>query len=403
MIKSVLLDNGIKCCFAEKKNYNEKQAMFVFNYGSCDTQFKFENKNIKQPIGTAHFLEHKMFEMKDKNIFDYYLKYGGSANAYTNANSTVYYFSCVDNFMENMDTLIEMVGELHITDESVDKEKNIIAQEINMYEDDPYWRIYFNTLKCCYSENMVKEAIAGTVESIDEITAQTLKDSYDAFYTCDNCKLVVVGNVDVDSVCKKVEKINLSKKSYVKKKNHYENGIFKKYISEQMDVDRAIYNIGFKENNIINDMPLRICSNNIALKILTDRSSSLWYSLYRDGSADYGFGYDYVYGQDYGCSIIKGENSNYEKIYSAIRAEIDRYLNYGISEDLVKRIAKSSKERLVMDIENVSYLASFMADCCSKNIEVLDILKKYDTIESKDILFALKNNFVEYAVSTIVP
>ncbi len=404
MIKCRVLNNGVKCYVVEKKGFAEKEAMILFDYGSCDTVFKADDKNVRQPSGIAHFLEHKMFEEKDRNIFDEFTKYGGVSNAYTNASSTAYYFTCTDNFKENFSILLSMVGDLYITDESIEKEKGIIGQEINMYEDDPYWQIYFNTLKCCYKNNSIRESVPGSVESISEINRDMLYTSYNSFYTYDNCQVVVVGDVDFERVCQQVEKeLSLNNNSNIDKKRVYENGIYTKRKSVKMSVDKAIYNFGFKENNIIDDLAMRISLNNIVLNLITGRSSRLWYKLYAKGLIDDSFGYDYVCGADYGCAIIKGEGNHYEEILAYINEEIDNVISYGVNEDIIARLSKSIKGKMLMDFDNIPAITSFIADCSSKKIEVLDIYENYGKINSNDIIYALKNNYSDFAVSIIEP
>lgn len=404
MIKCRTLNSGVKCYVVEKRGFVEKEAMVIFNYGSCDTHFKADGKSIKQPSGIAHFLEHKMFEEKDRNIFDDFTKYGALSNAYTNFSSTAYYFSCCDNFSKNLSLLLSMVGNLYVTPENVEKEKGIINQEINMYEDDPYWQIYFNTLKCCYKNNAVRDSVAGSVESVSEITPDMLYKSYESFYTYDNCQVVVVGDVDFDEVCSQVDKeLKLNKNINIDKQKKYENGIYIKNKTVNMSVDRPIYNIGFKENNIIDNIAMRLSLNTIILKLLTGRSSRLWYKFYKTGMTDYGFGYDYVAGDDYGCAIVKGEGSKYKEIISALQEEINSLICYGAGDETLQRVIKSLRGKMLMDFENIASLTSFIADCSSKNIEVLDIYENYGKINNNDIVYALQNNYSDYALSVVEP
>ena len=164
------LNNNAMCYILPKKGYNEKEVMIAFKYGSKNTDFLVDGININQPYGIAHFLEHKVFEDRDINIFDNFSKLGLSANAYTNFDTTAYYFSGCENIDKGFDLLMKMVSSLYVTDENIEKEKGIITQEINMYKDDPYWQIYFNTLKAMYSKNSIRESIAGDVEDIEKIT-----------------------------------------------------------------------------------------------------------------------------------------------------------------------------------------------------------------------------------------
>lgn len=102
-------------------------------------------------------------------------------------------FSCADNFDESLKILLEFVQDPYFTDETVRKEQGIIGQEIRMYDDDPSWRVSFNLLGALYHNHPVKIDIAGTVETIAEITPQKLYDCYNGFYNLHNMALVIVG------------------------------------------------------------------------------------------------------------------------------------------------------------------------------------------------------------------
>ena len=138
------LDSGLKIYFIPKKGYSKKYAIFATNYGSNDNRFiPIGEKNVLEvPQGVAHFLEHKLFEEPDEDIIDKFSRLGTDVNAYTNFNQTAYLFSCTDNFYESLELLIKFVQNPYFTNENVEKEKGIIAQEIKMYEDNPGWRVF---------------------------------------------------------------------------------------------------------------------------------------------------------------------------------------------------------------------------------------------------------------------
>ena len=194
---SAKLDSGLDVLLIPKKGYIKKYAIFSTKYGSNDNKFIPINENdvIQVPEGIAHFLEHKLFEEPEGNIFDEFSKLGTNVNAFTNFNQTSYLFSCTDNFCESLELLIKFVQNPYFTDENVEKEKGIIAQEIKMYEDNPGWRVFFNALKGMYFEHPVKIDIAGTIESIQNIDKETLYKCYNTFYNPKNMVLVTVGEI----------------------------------------------------------------------------------------------------------------------------------------------------------------------------------------------------------------
>jgi len=154
------LSNGMKCYIIPKLGYVEKQAMLGVNYGSVDYVFSAGGKDFAQPAGVAHFIEHKMFENKEINVFERFMGLKASVNAFTNFTNTAYYFTGSENFYECLRLLLEFVQRPHFTDENVEKEKPIIAQEIEMYEDNPFWVMYFNLLGALYKESPIRQKIA---------------------------------------------------------------------------------------------------------------------------------------------------------------------------------------------------------------------------------------------------
>ena len=143
--------------------------------------------------GVAHYLEHKMFDMENGNALQIMSATGASPNAFTSYNMTAYYFECTDSFEENLRTLLSFVSHPYFTKESVDKEQGIIAQEIKMYEDNPASRLGENLFRAVYQHHPLKVGIAGTIESIANITPQMLYDCHRAFYDPSNMVLCVAG------------------------------------------------------------------------------------------------------------------------------------------------------------------------------------------------------------------
>src|SRR5690625_2866412 len=168
------LHNGLHVYVLPKEGFNKTYAVFTTKYGSIDHHFTplGEKEPLKVPDGIAHFLEHKMFEDEDGDVFHDFSKQGASANAFTSFTRTAYLFSSTTNVEKNLETLINFVQHPYFTDESVDKEKGIINQEIAMYNDDPDWRAYFGLINNMYENHPVKIDIAGTEQSIAQITKE---------------------------------------------------------------------------------------------------------------------------------------------------------------------------------------------------------------------------------------
>jgi predicted Zn-dependent peptidase len=196
-----VLPNGLKVYVLPKPGFHKTYGLFSTNYGSIDNEFGYVGDEPRRvPDGIAHFLEHKLFEKEDGDVFQLFGKQGASSNAFTSFTKTSYLFSATDNIEENLLTLIDFVQDPYFTKETVEKEKGIIGQEIQMYDDDPSWRQFFGILKNLYPKHPLHIDIAGTVESIADITAEDLYACYHTFYHPSNMTLFVVGNIDPEEM-----------------------------------------------------------------------------------------------------------------------------------------------------------------------------------------------------------
>ena len=122
-----------------RKPVTTTSAMLGVKFGSAHTP----PSPMDIPLGTAHFLEHKVFEGKRGENFDFlFSETGAEVNAYTSYDRTVYYMSCTEHWQENLLILLRMLSELSVTKASVEREKTIIAEEIRMNNDSPFERCY---------------------------------------------------------------------------------------------------------------------------------------------------------------------------------------------------------------------------------------------------------------------
>ena len=177
------LPNGLPVCVVPKPGYARKFAFFTTRYGGMDMRFRLDGQWLDTPAGIAHYLEHKMFDTADGSAMQDLARGGAEPNAYTSNAVTAYYFDCTEHFYDNLRILLSFVSVPYFTDESVEKEQGIIAQEIGMIEDNPEWQVYRQMMQALYRHSPVRQSVAGSVESIRQITAQTLYDCHKAFYT----------------------------------------------------------------------------------------------------------------------------------------------------------------------------------------------------------------------------
>lgn len=196
------LENGLTVSLLPKNDFNEVYGVVTVYVGSVDTEFTAsDSKKKTYPKGIAHFLEHKLFERENsEDIMAAFTKLGADSNAFTSFTNTSYLFSTSDNVAECLDLLDELVTSFNITEESVEREKDIIQQEREMYQDDPDSCLFFKTLANLYPETPLASDIVGTEDSIEDISLEDLRDNFDEFYTPVNSQIFLVGNFDLELI-----------------------------------------------------------------------------------------------------------------------------------------------------------------------------------------------------------
>ena len=211
-IYSEVLENGLRVFVVPKCDVNNIYATFSTDYGSIQNEFEVNGEMIKVPDGVAHFLEHKVFEQKDGiDPFTFYSKTGSDCNANTSNYKTTYLFVGQEKLEENLNYLLDFVGEPYFTDENVEKEKGIIEQEIKMYQDDQEISSVEKITYNAFVNHPIKIPIIGTIDSINSITKDDLYNCYNTFYNPKNMFVVVTGNVKPEEV------INIIKENQKKK------------------------------------------------------------------------------------------------------------------------------------------------------------------------------------------
>lgn len=340
---------GLTIYVYPKEGYNSAYAIFGTKYGSINTVFSVDDeKKITVPDGIAHYLEHKLFESEEGDAFERYAKTGANANAYTSFEKTCYLFSCTEKFDESLEILLDFVQKPYFTAQTVAKEQGIIGQEIKMYDDSPDWRVMFNMLEGMYKNHPVKIDIAGTVETIAEITAEKLYEVYNVFYNLNNMVLCVSGNVTVDQVLKTADKM-LKPCDKHQINNHFEEEpyeICEPYVEQCFPVSMPLFNLGFKERaDKILDVKKLACTD-ILLAMIASQASELYRELLDNNLINSSFSYELFEGPGY-CSIIFGGESRAPK---QAAETIKQYIMKLKTEGLEKSDFEISKKAVYGDV-----------------------------------------------------
>ena len=355
------LPNGLPVYIVPKKGFLRKYALFATRYGGMDMRFEKDGQWLDTPAGIAHYLEHKMFDTEDGNALQELAKNGAEPNAFTSNAITCYYFDATDKFYESLEILLSFVSIPYFTDESVEKEQGIIAQEIRMGEDNPGMVVYYNLLGLLYDHHPIRDRVAGTVESISHITAQTLYDCHRVFYAPSNMVLCVEGCVDPETVARIAEEELPKERAEVPTADYGETESMlprERLCRVQGEVSAPQFFIGAKldcaergEAALRQHLVAALC-----LRMLCGSSSPFYTRLYADGLLSVNFDYETDFSAGTGTVIIGGESREPEKILEELSREVERIAAEGFdagSFERAKRASLGARLRGLEDFDNV--------------------------------------------------
>ncbi|MCL2842260.1 MAG: insulinase family protein [Oscillospiraceae bacterium] len=404
------LENGLQVYVIPKPDYEKKYAFFATSYGGADRRFRLDGQWQDTPAGIAHFLEHKLFDTETGNALADLAANGAQPNAFTSATMTAYYFECTDGFEENLKTLLEFVSTPYFTEESVAKEQGIIGQEIDMIEDSPSHVMYYNLLKNLYVAHPVKDSIAGTVESIGEITAQTLYDLHRAFYQPSNMVLCAVGDMEPELVLETARQI-LPQEYHEPPVKDYgpedEKPTVRPRVETAMAVSQLMFLLGtrvkagkggqaFLQNEL---------TGHLAVQYLAGNSSPLYVRLYGQGLIASDFSCGFLSAPGYALTEFGGESRDPDKVLEAIQAEVQGILQDGIDEPRFTRLKKATSGKLIRGLDSVENLCYEQTECHFLGASALDRLDVLREITSQDVLGFVKENLTpeQFAISIVNP
>ncbi|WHY02401.1 pitrilysin family protein [Neobacillus sp. DY30] len=390
------LPNGLNVYILPKKGFNKTFATFTTKYGSIDNHFVPLGKEeyVKVPDGIAHFLEHKLFEKEDGDVFQQFSRQGASANAFTSFTRTAYLFSSTSDVEKNLETLVDFVQDPYFSEKTVEKEKGIIGQEITMYDDNPDWRLYFGLIQNLYQNHPVKIDIAGTIESISHITKDLLYECYNTFYHPSNMLLFIVGPVDPNKFMEQVRE-NQAKKEYkempeIKRKFEDEpvQTAQQKQVLE-MNVQTSKCLIGMKALHVDQSGP-ELLKNELTMNVLLDllfgKSSENYNELYNEGLIDETFSYDYTQEQGFGFAMVGGDTGNPDKLADELKNMLFQAKNgTTFTEQQLERAKKKKIGAFLRAVNSPEYIANQFTRYAFNDMNLFDVVPTLEKITMDDI------------------
>ena len=385
------LENGLTVAVVPRKGFTKKLAYFVTDYGSIHTDFTLRGKQFHVPAGIAHYLEHKLFDMPGgRDVSAEFAALGAMTNAFTSYDMTAYYFSCTDHFDDCLRLLLEFVSTPYFTEESVEKERGIIDQEIGMNEDAPDSVVFERLVQAMYENHPIRVPILGTSETIREILPDVLSVCHRAFYTPGNMLLCVIGDVNADSVADITREVLGTESREVGKKQRYwpEEMTCPQAETEcAMEVAMPMFNLAFKCEPIgtgVGAIREEMVAD-LAAEALFGESSELYLRLYEEGVIDssFGGGFETIDG----CALLmcSGDSDDPRAVRDAILTQAAKIAQVGLEENAFLRLKRSALGRRIRGLD------SFDATCfriCAYHFSGFDYFRfpeVYRSIEASEI------------------
>lgn len=392
--------SGLDIYICEMNGFSSIEALFGTKYGSVNTMFRNrgDDEYTVVPEGIAHFLEHKLFENEDCGVFELYAKTGAAGNAYTSFDKTCYVFSCSKNYQENLRILLDFVQKPFFTQENVDKEMGIIGQEIQMTNDNPEWRVLFNMLRCMYHNHPVRIDIAGTKESIAQITPELLYKCYDSFYNLNNMVLSIAGNIkaeEVLAVCDEYLKPCEDKGLELVFRDEPETIVSSEF-REKENVGASIFYLGWKCRPCsgVERLKKHIAAS-MAGEFLTDVSSDMYQRLLKEGVINSTFVYEVFSGDGFFTLIISGESEDPDRVREELINERERLMREGLPEKDFLRFQKGMYAGLVREMNNVEMVANIMLGAHMDGVSPFDTIDRLTDVTADDVVDLISSELSE--------
>lgn len=379
---------GLPVRVAPTSRFRQAAAMIAFGYGSCDSGFVDEDGPHRTPLGCAHYLEHKLFEDEEIQVFDRFARRGAKVNAMTGFARTRYHFTATDRIEENLQDLLRLVSRAHVTEQNVEKERGIIAQEIRMYEDSPDYGLLFDFLGALFAEHPVRHPVGGTLESIQDITAADLLRCHRAFYRTGNAGLAVAGPVEPERIFELAEACELPAGPPPRRLASEDLRPVRVGRRERtMQVARPRVLLGYKDRDVLAEAEPRArrdLTTRVLLDALFARSSEVRAELCRRRLVDDTLSCSYACEASFGFSAVRCEADDPQRTADSLRAAFEAPLT--LDEDFLERERRKLLGRYLRSFESVRSLAFRLAGEALEGLPPFGVVERMAAIRAEDVV-----------------
>lgn len=378
------------------------------DFGSIDRDLGKDGGPV--PSGTAHFLEHELFEDEAGDVSDRFAAMGASTNAMTGFVGTTYVASTTGDMLPTLKLLLEFVQHPVFDAERIDRERGVIAQEIRMYDDDPDWRAFAGLLECLYARHPVRDNIAGTVKTIAEIDAEVLTRCHAAAYRPDNLCLAVSGPVDPAAVLALAEadqdgRPSSAETSVTRDDAGESPAAASPSIELALPVERPRLLLGIKES-VLGGGPLVVARRQLTTRMLLDvlfgRSSAAFESLYGDGLIDETFSASHSAEAGFGFTMLGGETDDPLALEERLRRVLADARRDGVDAAAHGRIRNKLYGSLMRALDQPETVAYGLVSSCFRHMQPFSALGLVESVSVDDLMDRLHEHVRDDAFASAV-
>lgn len=356
-------EHGVRLALCPTPGFSAASAHFGLRFGSADTRFRLpDGRAVEVPDGSAHYLEHKLFEGREEKVFDRFGRLGANFNGGTGFHSTSYYFESSGRFEECLEVLVDFVQHPLITEERVEKERGIIEQEVRVYDDHPAYRGIFLLHRAMYSRLPITVSPGGRVADVHEITAAHLQDCFDGFYRPQDMRLSLAGDFEVQAVLDFLApRLDLGPREVAAREPEVEPAApAADWLEESFPVSRPQVYLGWREPEGVGLGAARLerrLLSSLVMDLVFDRSSEIHEELYQAGVVDDSLSTYWSDDADWGHAVVHGVHDEPRVFVDAIQAALDRFAAEGPSAADAERLRRAAYGASVSALQTPGSLA----------------------------------------------
>ena len=401
MIEKIKTDTGIEVIFDKLESISTCSVGVFVKTGSRDESDTEE--------GISHVLEHMIFKgTPTRSYFEIseeidYL--GANVNAHTTKEETVFYINALTQFLgKSVDILFDIVTNSTIDEKELEKEKDVIVEEIKMYKDSPDDLVFETNYADCINGQYGKPII-GTEESVKGFTAEEIRKYYRERYTKDNILVVVSGNFDKDEIIQKINEYFgklADTKVDRREKIDFSFNAGKKTVSK--DINQVNICISHKSEDYNSEKKVYI---DILSNIIGGSMSSRLFQEIREKN---GLAYSvYTYNQYYLSggltSTYIGTNlESYEKAIEITLLEFKKLRENGVTEEELQKSKNKYISRISFAMENPRSRMGILGNYYIRKNEILNTEKlknEVNAVRLEDVNNFARTKYLEENITVL--